>query len=389
VSDNAAEVVIVGAGVRGTAIAYYLARSGRDVLLIDRAELTSGATGANVGLVNASAKEPAHYTQLSLASCELYPDLERELDADLEYQRNGGLSVHETERELIQAEAFARQQNAVPGMKIELLTAREARELEPALTERIAGASYCATDGHVNPQKLGLAFGRAALRLGVRVWTRTDVHEVTLAQGHVSGVLTSRGTVRSAAVIDAAGVDVSRLARQVGLAVPVVPSRGQILVTEPIPPLVRRPVGLVTQSRRGNVLISGVEGFGGLVRRADLPTAISQARKATRLFPALRDIRCCRIFPALKPWPADGLPILGESTTVKGFFVATGHSGITLAPLTGRLMAELLSGAPSMPLEPYSLERFGRHTYRSMLDSFHRFHADWFAGDERERSAPR
>jgi glycine/D-amino acid oxidase-like deaminating enzyme len=379
--EHEAEVVVVGGGVRGTAIAYYLARDGRDVLLIERADLAAGASGANVGWVNASSKEPTHYAELSLAACALYSDLEYELECDLEYERNGGMTVYETERELLLAEQFIRQQNQVPGINIELLSAREARELEPELTEHIAGASYCVTDGQVNPLKLCMAFGRAAVRFGARIWTRTNVQDITVKQGRVSGVLTSRGKVHTANVINAAGVGASHLSQLIGLIVPVVPSRGQVIVTERMPQLVRRPVTVITQSRSGNLLIGGVEGFTGAEKRIDHVAAIAQAKRAVRLFPALANVKCCRIFPALKPWPADGLPIIGESVLVKGFFVATGHSGITLAPLTGILLAEWLRGQPSPSLAPYAIERFGRHTHRFPMESFRRFQANWFAGD--------
>src|SRR3990170_2951241 len=149
-------VVVVGGGVRGTAIAYFLARAGVRVTLVEKGFLASGASGANAGLVNVSGKTPEHYTAFSLLSADMYPAFVKELDAEVDYQRDGYLQVAETEAEAEQLTRHAERQSQVPGVRVEILDVRAARSLEPALSPRLAAVSFCPQDGNVDPLKLTL-----------------------------------------------------------------------------------------------------------------------------------------------------------------------------------------------------------------------------------------
>src|SRR5215467_3615321 len=166
---HGADVVVVGGGIRGLCITYFLARAGVDVTLVEKDFLGSGASTANEGLVNVSQKRPAHYTLFSLLSADMYPEFVAELGEDVDYQRDGYLRVAETESEVEDLIQKAQTQSRVPGVKVEILDGRRARALEPALSPEIAAASFCAQDGNVDPLKLVRAVARAARRHGVRI----------------------------------------------------------------------------------------------------------------------------------------------------------------------------------------------------------------------------
>jgi sarcosine oxidase subunit beta len=356
---GAPDVVVVGGGIRGTSIAYFLARAGVRVTLIEKGFWAAGASGANVGLVNVSAKTPAHYTALSLRSAELYPAFVAELDADVDYQRDGYLLVAETDGEAESLARLATRQSQVPGVRIELLDARAARELEPALSPRLAAATFCPQDGNVDPLKLTVAVGRAARRHGAEVRLHQEVTGIRLRGGRVAAVDTPDGEIPTQAVVDAAGVLVPDFARMVGIEVPILPQRGQVFQIEALPPFLRRPVQSIRQFRSGTIMVGTTNEFVGPDRRVTYEAAARVLARARRVVPALAPARVIRGWAGLRPMSPDGLPVYAAVPEVPGFYVAVGHSGVTLAPITGQIFLDLITtGGTSVALAPYSLRRF-------------------------------
>jgi sarcosine oxidase subunit beta len=357
-----APVVVIGGGIRGLSIAYYLARAGVSVALVEQYSLLAGASGANNGWVNVSGKHPAFYTLLSLQSANLFHDLGAELDADIEYECLGGVYVADTEEALEARVQFATQQSRVPGVDVEVLAAVEARRLEPVLSRHIVGATYCALDGVVNPWKLGRAYAVAAKHHGCRFCLHTEVLGIRIEGGRVTAAITDGGTIETDVVVDAAGVQAGVIGQMVGVEIPVVALRGQVLVTEPLPRILGRPTSGLNQTRDGNFLIGTTHdlGLGTCDRHVEYETIGAIARRAIRILPRLKDVHIIRTFAGVRPWPIDGLPIMGTRPDwPKGFICAVGHSGITLAPITGKLISELvISGETSWPIEEYSPTRF-------------------------------
>lgn len=354
-----ADVVIIGGGVRGSVIAYYLAGAGVRVILVEKGGFASEASGSNIGLVNVSRKVPASYAAFSLESANRYPDLVAELGLDVGYERHGYLEPIEAEAELAAARAHLEAQNQVSGLKLELLTAREARALEPALTLHVAGALYCAQDGGVIPMLLVRALGRRARERRVDCWLGTEVTRILAAGGRVRGVETSRGRIEAPVVVSAAGIHTAAVGRMAGVEIPVAPERGQVFTTERLPRLLRRPVGSLRQYPAGNFLIGTTRESVGADKRVTVDQAADKLRRARRLIPALAGVEMIRFWAGLRPMPADGKPIYDEAEGPRGFYVATGHSGITLAPITGQLFTEwLTTGKRPALLEPYRLGRF-------------------------------
>ena len=358
-AGRGSDVVVVGGGIRGLCIAYYLTRSGVGVTLVEKGFLGSGASSANAGLVNVSQKVPGHYTLWSLLSADMYPEFVAGLDAEVDYQRDGFLRVAETEADVEDVIQRAQTQSRVPGVKVEILDARRARTLEPALSSGIAAASFCAQDGNVDPLKLVRAVGRAARRHGARILHHCEVTGIRLEGGRVAAVATREGEIATEVVVDAAGISVPDVARMVALRVPILPQRGQMFQLEALPPLLHRPVQGLRQLRSGTVMVGTTNEFVGHDRRVTYEAGADILARARRLVPALAGARVIRGWAGLRPMSPDGLPIYDAVAEVPGFFVAVGHSGITLAPITGQVFLDLITqGRTDLPVAPYSLSRF-------------------------------
>ena len=369
-----ADVVVIGGGVRGCSCAYHLAQAGVRVTLVEKDGIASGCSGATFALINVSHKDPAHYAALSLESARLFAGLDRELGEELEFRPVGNMStLIEDEKQIPGLEAYIRRQNAVPGLKLELLSTEEARRLEPALTPSILGACFCAQDGHINPYRLTVGYARAARRLGAAILTGTRVTGIELERNRVRAVVTDHGRIATENVVIAAGIQMSEIGRMIGLTIPVVPSRGQVITTERTRPVLNRPVGSLRQTEDGTIIIGVTYQFIGPELRVAYDDMTRNAQRALRLFPALRNLNVIRLWAGLRPYTVDGLPILGPVGHLKGVFLATGHSGMTLAQVTGKVICDLVTkGTTSSVIDEYTVERYGSGRYLFMMHAYQR-----------------
>jgi sarcosine oxidase subunit beta len=368
--SKSADVIIVGGGVIGTAVAYYAAKAGKQVTLLDRGDIAGGTSGACDGFIILQSKNPGPHLELALQSAAMYRTLSAELDYDLEYVPCGGMVVAETEKQAELMRALIIKQQAA-GLSVELLPIKEARESEPLLAEDLWGAAYCREDAQVNPIRVAQGFAKAARRLGAQVRSGVEVNGLIIESGRVCGVRTNEGELRADYVVNAAGVWSPELVAPYGINLPIKPRRGQILVTEPLPSMLRHVilcacyliakyhpeeldstdrqhrlgVGLaVEQTAHGGLLIGSTREFAGFDRRTTLAGIEAVARHARRILPALATVNVIRTFAGLRPHTPDGLPILGPLAGLPGLIMAAGHEGdgIALAPVTGKLIAEYL-----------------------------------------------
>jgi sarcosine oxidase subunit beta len=381
-TDSRAEVVVIGGGARGCSCAYHLAKAGVRVTLVEKDGIASACSGATFALINVSHKDPGHYAALSLESARLFAGLEQELGEDLDYRPVGNMSsLVEDEKELPGLEQFIRRQNQVPGLKLELLSPEEARKLEPALTPKIFAACFSAQDGHIDPYKLTVGYARAARRLGATILTRTKVTGIELEQNRVRAVVTDQGRILTETVVVAAGIHMPEVGRMMGLTIPVVPSRGQVITTERTRRILNRPVGSLRQTEDGTIIIGVTYQFVGPNKQVTYDDMTRNAQRALRLFPALRNLNVIRLWAGLRPFTVDGLPILGPVGRLKGVLLATGHSGITLAQVTGKVISELATqGRTSTPIEEYTLERYTSVRYKFAMEVYARSQAQIGAG---------
>jgi len=369
---SGAEVIVVGGGIIGTSVAFFAAKRGHKVTVLERQTFSSGASGACDGMLFLQTKNPGPHLELALRSVALYGTLKDELDLDIEYMPSGGMGIieNETQAELMQ---HTLEQQRSSGLKVELLDIREARKLEPLLGEHLWGATYCAADAQVNPLLVTRAFSRAARRLGANVRLGVQASDLLWEGGRVRGVQTDKGPIYGDCVVNATAIWASTLTAKYGYNPPIVPRRGQILVTEPLPPGTirhillcacyltakhhpellnmaerqhRLGVGLIVeQTATGGLLLGSTREFVGFDRRTTMAGVEAIARHICENMPALGKVNVIRAFAGLRPRTPDGMPILGPVESLPGLLMAAGHEGdgIALAPVTGEIIADHLA----------------------------------------------
>jgi len=365
-----ADVVVIGGGAIGAAVAFYVAKTGKRVTLVERAGLAHEASGANVGLVtlfsihSLEEPDPGPLYGLTHLSAETYLSLGEEVGLDIEYERCGGVYVADTEDKL-QLIRRAHDGYRRHGVPVEWLEPDGVRACEPAFfADGILGGVFCPLNGFINPLLLTRAFARGARHLGARILVGTTVTGISLDHGRVQGVRTSAGDIPCQFVVNAAGAWAAEVGAMVNVEVPVFPVRGQILLTEPAPRFIRRIVmgagPSARPTRRGNLLIGSTEEAVGFDKRVTSDTIARFSRNVLLRFPRLRGLHVIRSWAGLRPTTPDSRPIIQVMEEPSGFCLAAGHSrrGIGYAAGTGKLVAEMLARkSPSLPLEPFALER--------------------------------
>ncbi|MDX3642688.1 FAD-binding oxidoreductase [Streptomyces sp. MB09-02B] len=373
------DVVVVGAGMVGAACALYAARAGLRVVVVDRGPVAGGTTGAGEGNVLVSDKEPGPELELALLSHRLWAELAAEpgLGTAFEYEPKGGVVVASAPEGLAALERLAAGQRAA-GVEAITVPAGQLIDLEPHLAPGLAGGVHYPQDAQVMPTLAAAHLVRAS---GARLFTGRTVTEVLRNRaGAVRGIRTDRGDVHAPAVVNAAGTWGGHLAALAGVGLPVLPRRGFVLVTEPLPPMVRHKVyaadyvadvasdsaalqtsPVVEGTAAGPVLIGASRERVGFDRSFSLPVARALAAGATRLFPFLEEVRAMRTYVGFRPYMPDHLPAIGPDPRVPGLFHACGHegAGIGLATGTGHLIAQALGGGtPDLDLAPFRPDRF-------------------------------
>ena len=381
-SHRHADVIVIGGGVIGCSIAYHLARQKVSVLLLEKAGLASGSSGACDGFVTLQSKKPGIHLELAQASLELFPALAADLPLDIEFEQKGCLVVIEGRPELEVMRDFARRRSR-EGVEVRLLSGREARELEPVLADDLCGATFNEQEGQVNPLKLTLGLARGAEQLGARIRTGQEVVGLLGRSGKIEGVKTKTAEYWAGTVVNAGGVLAPRIGLMSGLKLPIEPRRGQLLVTEAKEPRLSR--GLLSsryiaakfdpliaaqggggcaieQTASGNFLLGSTREFVGHDRQTSLQGLQTIAGRTSRIIPGLKELKVIRSFAGLRPYTPDGLPLLGPVPGLEGLYISAGHEGdgIALAPITGRLMAQLITRAGTdFLLEAFNPDRFG------------------------------
>ncbi|MCX4766278.1 FAD-binding oxidoreductase [Streptomyces sp. NBC_01275] len=373
------DVVVVGAGMVGAACALYAARAGLDVVLVDRGPVAGGTTGAGEGNLLVSDKEPGPELQLALLSARLWRELAQELGPTVEFEPKGGLVVASTAEGLTALTDLAAGQRAA-GVETVPVGPDRLPDLEPYLAPGLTGGVLYPQDAQVMPTLAAAHLVRAS---GARLETgRTVTRVLRDADGAVRGVRTDRGDLLAPAVVNAAGTWGDQVAALAGVGLPVLPRRGFVLVTEPLPRRVRHKVyaadyvadvasdsaalqtsPVVEGTAAGPVLIGASRERVGFDRSFSLPVVRALAAGATRLFPFLEHVRAMRTYLGFRPYLPDHLPAVGPDPRVPGLFHACGHegAGIGLATGTGQLIAQALTGGnPELDLTPFRPDRFGR-----------------------------
>jgi glycine/D-amino acid oxidase-like deaminating enzyme len=384
----ATDVLIVGGGLVGVALAYYLAREGVEVVLVERTELNREASGTNAGsfhfqiaLHQLTALETENVrdrlqkeVRLLLEAADLWTTLARELDGPLDVHITGGLMVAETETELrLLHDKHEIEEEA--GLETHVLEGDELHRFAPYLAEDLAGASFCPREGHANPALAAPLFALRAAKAGAEIRTHA---EVTAVEAEPDGgarrftVTTGAGRIRAHRLVNAGGAWANDLAALSGLRFPVRSEGLHVNVTEPrervLEPMVQHIGRRLTlkQSANGTFIVGG--GWPSNPEPAPRrystlwESAAGNLAVAVRVLPLLASVRVVRTWSGVMAFTDDLTPVVGESSRLPGYHVIVATTGFTLGPLLARLLAEEMA-APRGGIPPeYAVDRLpARH----------------------------
>ncbi|MBZ9905523.1 FAD-binding oxidoreductase [Mesorhizobium sp. BR115XR7A] len=367
------DVIVLGGGLMGTASAYFLARRGARVTLIERNRVGTGATVASFGNIRRTGR---HLSQLQLAhrSLRLWGEAEKMLGRDVEFRATGHVRLIFDEGSLADMRAYARA--AQPwGLELEELGPREISARFPGLGANAIAASFSPHDGSGNPRLIAPAFAAAARKLGAQIIEGAKVEKITHT-GSGFLVTSSKGTFASECLLNTAGAWGARIAAGFGEEVPLDARGPQMGVTEPLPHRILPVVGIWTRDKDHGAYLRQVERgnivFGGAAERvrvdldpghaaADPIRLPSQLRAIARLLPAIAKVAIIRTWSGCEGYVRDMLPVMGRSATTPGLFHAFGFSGhgFQLGPGVGDAMAEfMMTGRCETPLDDFRINRF-------------------------------
>ena len=366
------DVIVLGGGLMGTASAYFLARRGAHVTLIERNRVGTGATVASFGNIRRTGR---HLSQLPLAhrSLELWREADQMLGRDVEFRATGHIRLIFDEGSLADMRAYA--EAARPwGLELEELGQREISSRFPGLGPDAIAASFSPHDGSGNPRLIAPAFAEAARKLGVAIVEDAEIDTIRRS-GSGFVVVCSKGTFAAECLLNTAGAWGARIAAQFGEEVPLDACGPQMGVTEPLPYAVGPSIGVSSpieqeglyfrQISRGNIVFGG--GFKGpahadRIRAYVKPdNVLRQMRELRRVVPAFEHVQLIRVWSGIEGYIADWQPVMGPSARVPGLHYAFGFcgEGFAISPGVGETMAELIAtGRTSTPIESFSIGRF-------------------------------
>jgi sarcosine dehydrogenase len=379
-----ARVVIIGGGITGCSIAYHLTQMGwKDVVVLDKGELTSGATFHAAGLVG-QLRASVNITKMLKYSIELYSRLEKETGQHTGWSEVGGLRIASSKdrmEELRRSAAMAK----TFGLPMELISPKEACDLFPVMDKKgIVGAAFLPTDGQIDPSGVTYALAKGARDRGAEIYTETRVAGITLKNGAVDEVITEKGKIKTEIIVNAAGIWAPEIGRMVGVSIPIIPMEHQYIITKPVEGVSK---GMTTM-RDPDLLVYFREEVGGLImggyEHNPIPWALDGIPRdftktllkpnyehfeplsllAMKRVPSIGKAEIITLLNGPEAFTSDGDFIMGEAAEVKNFFVSAGFCahGIAAAGGVGKMMAEwIIEGRPSLDLWRLDIRRLGAH----------------------------
>ena len=381
------DVTVIGGGVIGTSVAYHLVKKGFSVALIEKKDLARGTSSHCDAAALIVDKMPGVDAALGYASIKRFLELKNELSYDFELTQNGSMYVCESDQEMEIASKYAKDMQA-DGYKIDILEPKELQEYEPFIAKDLKGGIFSKECCGLNPFKLCFAFVDQVNGKGLDLYSYTNVTGIKLNVKHeVEGVETDKGFISTKRIVNCAGVWANEVGRMAGIEIPVKPRKGVILISAASFPFCNQKVqefGYMIskfsefECKRGpdvekynvaftiepeagnNVLIGSSRNFSDISFNTEIEIIHAIAKRAIRFYPILKEMNCIRSYAGVRPFMDDHLPLITEVEKVPGYYIATGHEGdgISMAPMTGRLIAELLAGEkPYLDLTPFNYKR--------------------------------
>ena len=360
------DALVVGGGITGCFIALRLAQKGLKVCLADKGPLFREASGRSGGGVRQQFRNKAELP-LAMEAVRLWQGLTEEL-GDIEYHQGGSLRLHRTEQ--LHAEDKIRvERERGQGLEVQLLTAQQVRARVPVLAEgiKLMGGTFCPSDGNANPLLLGRALTHALVRAGVVIHSTEEIKTFETAGGRLTGAVGSTHLYRCPKAVNAAGPWARKIMQTIGFDFPVTFRKSQILVTEPLSPIIREFIsfdkGYLRQAKDGNLHL-GVRGIpiAALETSQTMSSFQDVGSDFPEVFPFLSNVQIIRAFAGITTWTGDGIPILDTAPGIQGLWIASGFSGhgFCLGPIVGQLFSEwMTAGRPSMDVSAFAWSRFG------------------------------
>ena len=379
-----ADVVVIGAGVTGLSSAFWLAKAGMDVLVVDKGIVGWEASGRNGGSVGPRGDD-LPVVPLATESCRLWPTMDEELGYPTEFVGKGRVAVALDEDRMAALTRTTQRWSSL-GIPIQVIDRQQMREFLPCVNPKTLGGYFSPRGGHANPQRTVQAFAWATLDRGGRIWQETVVTAIKVSHAKVSAVETTRGPVATETVVSCAGPQSAFVGRMVGIDIPIVAARVEIIATVPLPPMFEVAVGgnglYGRQTRRGNLIFGGGAHEWTEVAlerepaKPNTPLIRNIALRLAALFPPVAGVPVLRSWAGVVEEAPDYCPIIERFTAPEGFVMAmvSGH-GFGLCPATGKAVSELVTkGKSSIDIDGLSLSRFAE------LEPSWRENRDWTVG---------
>lgn len=363
------EVLIVGGGLMGSCTALYLAKRGVDCIVLDKDHPGRHASGVNAGGLRRLNRHPAEIP-LSVEAASIWANIRDLVDSDCDVKISGQARVAESDADMQLLEKRAALVKELGYAHEQLISRKRLHELIPALSTHCVGALWCEGDGYARPYHATIAFRRKAESLGVEY--RTDSALASLErEGEHWIAATQHGEICAPVVVNAAGAWGHKVAKIIGDDIPLEPGAPTLMVTERLPHFIDVVVGSASrklsfkQMQNGTVIIGGAHmaklDMSKERTEIDYYNMAESARTALALFPQIANARIIRFWAGIEGFTPDGIPVIGTSPHAPNFYHAFGFSahGFQLAPVVGRILSELiLDGKTSLPIEPFSADRF-------------------------------
>lgn len=366
------DVLVIGAGIIGSAIAYFLSQEKMKVAVFEKGNIGEGASNACDGIVFLQSKKPGISLKLALESIHILEKLRHEFERDIEYEQKGGLVIINSETEKKALSQKVKEHQAF-GLEVQMLDIEETLKIEPFLSKKILGSTYCKLDGSINPIALTLAFAETAIKNGIDFYQSTEIENFIYKNNNLIGIISKKQEKFFAnKIVLATGIYSNKLLSKINIQLPIKPRRGQIIVSEPVAPLLNHAllsgrylaaklfpeilkdltdplnqmgIGLVIeQAKSGNLLIGSTREFVGENKETTFQGIEYVLKHAISIIPSLEDINIIRTFSGLRPYTIDGLPIISKLIPYNNLFIAAGHEGdgITLSAITGKLIKQMV-----------------------------------------------
>ena len=371
--SNCADVVVIGGGIIGNATAYYLAKLGSRVIVLEGSDhIGNGGSSRNGGGVRQSGRDPRELPLVMYGIKNYWPTLSEELEVDCEYHQDGNLRLGKNEKHKQILNGLTERAVKV-GLDVRMIDGDEVRQMNPYLSDEVTCASWCPTAGHANPLPTTLGYYKAARKLGVRFITGEKVVALQKVKGKLRKVITANNVYEGEHVVLAAGLASREIAATVGIDIPMQAVSLEALVTEAEPHMFDQMLGTAEadfyghQTKHGSFVFggsSGLEGFTrddhGLQSNYSL-TASCICRGIMKYFPDLSNAKIVRTWAGWMDKCADGVPVLGKVEEVPGLIMACGFSGhgFGIAPGAASQLAELIvKGKTTVDLYDLRYDRF-------------------------------